>query len=232
MAASLPRRVLQIGSRNFRHLLPPTLYFFVAFNLISFTTEVLVHNYWFHLSSFILASTTALVVGKIVLVVDKVRIIDKFRGGPLILPILYKSIFYSLVVLVVRFLEKVVRFAMDTDGFGPVFRGTLHDFTWHRFAAVQIWIFVCFLMYVTATEFNVLVGQGQLYRLFFHHRSAEYGLTRQQHIRSLMELSHLAESTPHEQLIDPTTPQGSRFVAIIDTLRRDPAGVLHDGRRQ
>ena len=50
-----------------------------------------------------------------------------------------------------------------------------------------------------------LVGQGQLYRLFFHHRSSEYGLTRQQHIRSLMELSQLAESTPHEQLIDPAT---------------------------
>ena len=223
MAASLPRRALLLGARTFRHLLPPTLYFFVAFNLISFTTDVLVHNYWFHLPGFILASTTALVVGKIVLVVDKVRVIDKFRGGPLILPVLYKTIFYSLVVLVVRFLEKVVHFAIDTHGFGPAFQEALQGFTWHRFAAVQIWIFVCFLIYVTATEFNALVGQGQLFRLFFRHRSAEYGLTRQQHIRSLMEFSRLAESTPHETLIDPATPQGRRLVAIVDALRRHPA---------
>lgn len=220
MAVSLPRRVVHVGSRVVRHALPPTLYFFVAFNLISFTTEILVHNYWFNLSSFILASTTALVVGKIVLVVDRVRIIDKFRGGPLIRPILYKSVFYSLVVLIVRFLEKVARFAIDSGGFGPVFRDALNDFSWHKFIAVHLWIFVCFLIYVTATEFNALVGRGQLFRLFFHHRSSEYGLTRQQHIGSLMELSRLAESTPREQLLDPATPQGSRFAAIIDALRR------------
>jgi hypothetical protein len=223
MADSLPRRALLVGSRTIRHLLPPTLYFFVAFNLISFTTRATVQPLWFDLPSFILASTTALVVAKVVLVVDRVRVIDKFRGGPLIRPILYKSIFYSLVVLIVRFLEKVIHFAIDTDGFGPAFRDALHDFTWHRFAAVHIWIFVCFLIYVTASEFNVLVGRGQLYRLFFHHRSSEYGLTRQQHISSLMELSQLAESTPHEQLIDPTTPQGRRFMAIVDALRRHPA---------
>jgi hypothetical protein len=222
-AVSLPRRAIHAGSRAVRHLLPPTLYFFVAFNLISFTTEILIHNYWFDLSSFILASTTALVVGKIVLVVDRVRVIDKFRGGPLIWPILYKSVFYSIVVLIVRFLEKVVRFAIETDGFGPVFRDTLSNFSWHRFAAVHLWIFVCFLIYVTATEFNALVGRGQLFRLFFHHRSSEYGLTRQQHIGSLMELGRLAESTPREQLLDSTTPQGSRFAAIIDALRRRAA---------
>ena len=217
---SLPRRALGAASRMLGHLLPPTLYFFVAFNLISFTTDLLVHNYWFRPSSFILATVTALVVGKVVLVVDRVRVIDKFRGGPLIRPILYKSVFYSVVVLIVRFLEKVVRLAIDTGGFGLAFQDALNDFSWHRFIAVHLWIFVCFLIYVTATEFNVLVGQGQLFRLFFHHRSSEYGLTRQQHIRSLMELSRLAENTPHEQLLDPATPQGRRLATIIAALRR------------
>lgn len=223
MAASLPRRMIRVASRTVRHLLPPTLYFFVAFNLISFTTEVLVRNYWFDLSGFLLASTTALVVAKVVLIVDRVRGIDKFRGGPLIRPILYKSVFYSVIVLFVRFLEKVVRFAIDTGGFGPAFRDALNDFSWHRFIAVHLWIFVCFVIYVTATEFSTLVGQGQLFRLFFHHRSSEYGLTRQQHIRSLMELSRLAESTPRERLLDPATPQGSRFAAIVDALHRRAA---------
>lgn len=220
---SLPRRALSEASRVLRHVLPPTLYFFVVFNLISFTTDLLVHNHWFRPSSFVLATVTALVVGKVVLVADKVRVIDKFRGGPLIRPILYKTVFYSLVVLVVRFLEKVARFAVDAGGVGQAFQDALNDFSWHRFIAVHLWIFVCFLVYVTATEFNALVGQGQLFRLFFHHRSSEYGLTRQQHIRSLMELGRLAESTPREQLLDPTTPQGSRLASIVDALRQRPA---------
>lgn len=223
MHVSLSRRMLHAGSKVARHALPPTLYFFVAFNLISLTTDLLVHNYWFRLSSFLLASTTALVVGKVVLVVDRVRIIDKFRGGPLIRPILYKSVFYSAVVLVVRFLEKVLHVAWDAGGFGSAFRDALQDFSWHRFVAVHMWIFICFLIYVTATELNALVGQGQLYRLFFRHRSSDYGLTRHQHIRALLEFGRLAETTPREQLLDPATPQGGRLVAIVDALRQRPA---------
>lgn len=221
--ASLPRRLYRGWFRMIRHLLPPTLYFFVAFNLISLTTDLLVHDYWFRLSNFILASTTALVVGKVVLVVDKIRLIDKFRGAPLIQPILYKTVFYSLVVLIVRFLEKLAHFAFDTGGFGGSFQAEVEAFTWHRFVAVHLWIFICFLIYVTASELNALVGDGQLSRLFFHHRSSEYRLTRRQHIRALIQISRLAENTPREKLLDPMTPQGSRLVALIDSLHKRQA---------
>jgi hypothetical protein len=72
-------------------MLPPTLYFFIAFNLIVFTTNLLVHDYWFRLSGFLVATTTALVVGKSVLVANEIRLIDRFRGAPLIQPIFYKT---------------------------------------------------------------------------------------------------------------------------------------------
>lgn len=218
--ASLPVRIFRGWVRIVRHLLPPTLYFFVAFNLIVLTTDLLVHDYWFKLSNFLLASTTALVVGKVVLVVDKVRLIDKFRGAPLIQPILYKTVFYSLVVLVVRFLEKMAHFVFDSGGFGAAFQAEMAAFTWHRFVAVHVWILICFLIYVTVTELNALVGDGRLARLFFHHRSSEYRLTRRQHIRALTEISRLAENAPRDALLDPTTPQGSRLVALIDSLRK------------
>ncbi len=206
--------------RVIRHMLPPTLYFFIAFNLVVFTTNLLTHDYWFNLTGFMLASTTALIVGKVVLIVDKVRIIDKFRGAPLIQPILYKTVFYGIVVTIVRFLERILHFVFDPRGFDAAAEAALLDFSWHRFVAVQVWIFVCFLLYVTASELNALVGDGQLRRLFFHHRSSEYRLTRRQHIRALMEISQLARDTPHEKLLDPATPQGSRLVALIDRLRR------------
>lgn len=218
--ASLPKRFFHGWVRVIRHMLPPTLYFFIAFNLIVITTNLLTHDYWFNLGSFMLASTTALIVGKVVLVVDKVRIIDKFRGAPLIQPILYKTVFYSVVVTIVRFLERMMHLAIDPRGFESAAQAAVADFTWHRFVAVQVWIFVCFLLYVTASELNALVGDGQLRRLFFHHRSSEYRLTRRQHIRALMEISRLARDTPHERLLDPATPQGSRLAELIDRLRR------------
>lgn len=222
-AAAIPARAGHAFLHAVRHVLPPTLYFFVAFNLIAFTTNLLFREYWFHATSFVLASTTALVVGKVVLIADKIRLIDRFRGAPLIQPILYKTVFYALVVLIVRLVEQFIHLALDDRGFAAAFDAALHDFTWRRFAAIQIWIFTCFLIYTTATELNYLMGDGQLFRLFFRHRSNQHRLTRRQHVRALMEVSRLAETTPRDRLLDPATPQGQRLAAIVDALRRQPA---------
>jgi len=222
-AAAIPRRAARRVVHAFREVLPPTLFFLISFNLIVFTTNLLVHDYWFKLSSFLLATTTALVVGKAVLVVNHIRLIDRFRGAPLAQPILYKTIFYTLVVLVVRLAERFIHLAIDDGGFGAALDIAVHDFSWRRFAAVQIWIFTCFLIYVTATELSRLLGEGQLFRLFFRHRSSQHRLTRRQHVRALMELSRLAETTPREQLLNTATPQGQRLVTIVDALRQRPA---------
>jgi hypothetical protein len=130
-------------------------------------------------------------------------------------------------VLVVRLAERFIHLTIDDKGFGAAFDMFVHDFSWRRFAAVQIWIFTCFLIYVTATELSSLLGEGQLFRLFFRHRSNQHRLTRRQHVRALMELSRLAETTPREQLLNTATPQGQRLVTIVDALRRQhPARLL------
>jgi len=222
LPASLPARAGRVVVRVIEHLLPPTLYFFIAFNLIVFTTNLMIHDYWFRLSGFLVATTTALVVGKAVLVANQIRLIDRFRGAPLIQPILYRTVFYTLIVFVVRILERFIHLAIDQRGFTLAFGEAIDEFSWRRFAAIQIWLFTCFLIYVTATELSALLGEGQLFRLFFRHRSSEHRLTRRQHVRALMELSRLAETTPRDRLLDPATPQGSRLVAIVDALRRRP----------
>jgi hypothetical protein len=38
---------------------------------------------------------------------------------------------------------------------------------------LEIWILVLFLIYVTASELNVLLGRGELYRILFARRSTE-----------------------------------------------------------
>ena len=221
-AAAIPGRVGRRVAHAFQEVLPPTLFFLFSFNLIVFTTNLLVHDYLFKLSSFLIATTTALVVGKAVLVANHIRLIERFRGAPLIQPILYKAMFYTVVVLAVRLVERFIHLAIDDRGFAAALDLAVHDFSWRRFAAIQIWIFTCFLIYVTATELSRLLGEGQMFRLFFRHRSNQRRLTRRQHVRALMELSRLAETTPREQLLDTATPQGQRLVTIVDALRQRP----------
>ena len=45
-------------------------------------------------------------------------------------------------------------------------------FTWHRFAAIQTWIFVLFLIYTSIEELNARLGNGELMKIFFTRRSS------------------------------------------------------------
>ena len=101
---------------------------------------------------------------------NKIRGIHRFRDAPLIKPILYKTLFYSLVVLLFRIIEQLVHFSFDDDGFRVAFDEAVEAFTWHRFAAIQIWLFTCFLIYVTASEISAALGPGKLRQLLFGPR--------------------------------------------------------------
>jgi hypothetical protein len=129
------------------------------------------------------------------------------------------------VTLVVRALEQLVHFALDADGFDAAFLAAVQSFSWRRFAAIQIWLVVTFLIYVTFAELNDLLGDGQLSRLLFRYRPRELQLSRRQHVRTLVELSRMAQTVPPEQLLDQTSPAATRALVLLRSLaarRRDP----------
>jgi hypothetical protein len=64
------RRVGAFLLRELREMLPPTIFFFIGFNLILLTTNLLVADYGATVGSFMLVTGGALVVGKAVLVAN------------------------------------------------------------------------------------------------------------------------------------------------------------------
>src|SRR5499425_2435096 len=102
----LPRHVGARILHELRSALPPTIFFFVGFNFIVLTTNLLVADYAVAVSNFMLATVAALVVGKAVLVANKISLLRRYDRAPLIKPILYKTAFYWVVVFLVRLLER------------------------------------------------------------------------------------------------------------------------------
>ncbi len=72
------RKFLQTIKHEFLEVLPPILFFFMAFSLIIVSKRLVPEEYGIHFSGFATASVGALLVGKIVLVVDKFSFVDKF----------------------------------------------------------------------------------------------------------------------------------------------------------
>lgn len=211
-------RFLTFFVKELKEVIPPTLFFLVGFNLIAITTQLILAEYLIHLTNFMLATTAALVVGKVVLVANHMKLMRRYDTAPLIQPILYKTLVYWAVVFLARFIEHLIHYAIEGGTLAGLPAYVAEHFSWHRFAAIQIWIFVLFLLYTTFTELNELFGEGELYKILFKRRSSELKLTRRQRIRALVRLNDLVTAHGVAELRDPATAAHAEMVGLIQRL--------------
>jgi len=222
-SAGLARRFGAFLLRELREILPPTIFFFIGFNLVVLTTNLILSEYLAAFGNFMIATATALVVGKAVLVANAMPLLRRYDRAPLIQPILFKTTIYWAVVFVVRLLEHFVEFSLiDHNPIGGFLPHMIATFRWDRFAAIQIWILVLFLIYVTAAEFNHLFGDGELGRILFAYRPSELQLNRRQRIRDLVRLGRLADAHSVSEFHDPTSTAHTQLFDIVRRLSREP----------
>jgi hypothetical protein len=230
VAASVPmpflRRAFDWWLAQVTHALPPTIFFFVGFNLILWTKHLILEEHGIDFSGFFTATVAALLVGKAVLVTDNLPFMRRFDGAPMIRPILFKSAIYWLCVLIVRFVERLVHF-LAAGGSIADFPGHLAEqLSWSRFMSIQIWLMVLFLVYVTIHELNRLFGDGELYRLFFRWSSSEAKLTRRRRIRLLTRLNRLIEVNSIEAFSERGSPVHAELVDILCELASPTAASM------
>jgi hypothetical protein len=211
-------RVLHFLRHEFLLVLPPTIFFAVGFNLVVLSTNLVLAQYLEHFASLMVATTAALVVGKAVLVADKMRFLRRFDNAPLIQPILYKTAIYWLFVTIARLLEELVRYSLDHGGPGGYVAHMLDRFTWHRFAFIQLWILVLFLIYTTLRELDQLFGDGELRRILFTRARPTLKLARRQRVRALVRLGHLVERTPESELRNPGSAAHAEVIALLRAM--------------
>lgn len=219
-------RVGAVLLHELREVLPPTVFFFLGFNLILFTKRLFLADYLIEYTGFLIATTSALIVGKAVLVADKMPFLNRFDNAPLAYPILFKTAVYTLFVFAARLLEMLLHY-LTTEGAlggGAFVRHLMGAFSWPHFVAVQLWILVLFLIYVAASELNALFGDGELFKIIFKRRSSALRSTRRARIRLMTRLARLTDSYPVAELEDPKSPPHAELVTILRTL------VEGDGR--
>jgi hypothetical protein len=220
MPAGVARRIGARLVQEAREVLAPTIFFFVGFNFIVLTTNLLVARYLVAVSNFMLATLAALVVGKAVLVANKISLLKLYDRAPLIQPILFKTAFYWVAVFFARLLERFVHFLVEGNSPVDFFPYLIADFSWRRFSAISLWVLVLFLIYVTASEFNRLFGPREMRRLLFTRRPSELQLNRRQRMRELLRLSRLADAHSRDEFRDPTSTAHRELVDIVGRLAR------------
>jgi hypothetical protein len=103
-------------------------------------------------------------------------------------------------------------------GGGTFIRHELGIFSWQHFIAVQLWILVLFLIYVTASELNELLGDGELYKILFKRRSSSLKATRRARIRLLTRLAKLTDTQSLTELADRGNKAHVELVGLLHGL--------------
>jgi hypothetical protein len=161
-------KIWQILKHEFFQLIGPTIFFFVAFNVVMFTKKLFLEDYHINFSGFFLAATIgALLVGKAVLLADEIPFINRYPRVPLVYNVAWKTVIYSLVALVVQFLEEFIPLVWHYQSLATAGVRVWHEVHWTHFGAVHILLFYFLFIYVSFRELARTFGEVQFFDIFF-----------------------------------------------------------------
>ncbi len=148
-------------------VIPPAVFFFVSFQLLAFTRSLMLEEYGIRISSFVTASIGAVVVAKVVLIVDHFSFVNRYPEKPLIYNIVWKTLIYIIAALVVRYVEHLIPFLREYRNFALANHHLLNEVIWPYFWVIQIWLLVLFFVYSTLRELIRVLGRERVLHMFF-----------------------------------------------------------------
>ena len=151
------------------------IFFFIAFSLLLVTQSLIGEQYGVSAWDFSTAILGALIVGKILLIVDKLAFVNRFPDRPLIYNTLWKTFIYNVAALFVRYLEQIIPRLVDGGGFGQANADIYSSIVWPHFWLVQLWLAVLFFVYCAVRELIRKIGADTVKGMFLGTASAESG---------------------------------------------------------
>ena len=151
-------------------LIPPTLFFFVALHLVALIRVLMLKGTGIAVSTSLQVTIAALVLGKAVLIADMLPAINRYPDKPLIYNVLWKTVIYVFVSLVIHYLEHLIDFWREAGGLVAANHKLMTEMVWPHFWAIQLVIVVLIVMYCTMHELVRLIGRDRVLEMFFEPR--------------------------------------------------------------
>jgi hypothetical protein len=153
--------------RELREIGLVTLYFLACFFFFLSLKKLLLEEYEIETAVFHTAVVGALVVAKVVVLLEKTAFANRFRSGMLFAHVVWRSLAYTAVVFAVTLAERVFDLYREqgnlTETASAVWAG--EDF--QHFLAMNLCVGLSFLVYNCFSEIDRHLGEGGLRQLFF-----------------------------------------------------------------
>jgi hypothetical protein len=146
------------------------LYLSLVLGLFAWYRRLILAHYEIEYLKYGVAIIEALILAKVILIAEVMGLgRGRFKDTPLIYPVLYKSVVFTLFLGLFSVLEDTIGGWFRGEGF----RGWLIELKnegKYEFLARCLIIFVVFIPYFAFKELGNLLGEGKLGRLFFRNK--------------------------------------------------------------
>ena len=160
-------RIVKWIKKETLHILPAVLYFFIAGNLFCLTFGWMLKEEGVRLANFSSTVIGAIIIGKVILVVDATPLLNMFSNRPLIYNTIWKTTIYFLFTFFFRTIEHLVPFMMKYKGPAIAWQHMMSEVWWARFWTIQTWMLILLLIFVLSQELVTGVGLDKLRKMFF-----------------------------------------------------------------
>jgi hypothetical protein len=113
-----------------------------------------------------IALIEALVIGKVILIGKMLNASRHFEDRPLIVPVLYKSLLFGVLVLLFGLAEHIVKGWFHSEGLLGGLR-TIGALGAYEFGARVLMLMVAFVPFFAFWELGRILGKQRLYAMFF-----------------------------------------------------------------
>jgi hypothetical protein len=151
--------------------LATSVFFSTGFCLILVAERLVARGSGIEVASFVQALYGGFIVAAILLVVDSLPFVHAFPGKPLIYNIVWKSSLYIAASLVYRYVKPLVKYLFQGMSLPVASSGAWQEFMLTRRWAIEIWLAMLLVAYVTIQELARVIGRDRLREMFFGSRS-------------------------------------------------------------
>jgi len=167
---AVPRTVGRFLEGLFWEMLPPVSFFFIAMILIFAVVKLLALQYSIRFYAFARAAIGALVLGKVVLLMEIAERKSDVSGYPRAIVVAFKTVIYATAVFLFEFGERLARAWYERGSLHEGFVMVKANANLDHFLALLILICTIVAMYLAMEEISHAMGEGELTRLFFRRR--------------------------------------------------------------
>jgi hypothetical protein len=159
-------RIWAVVVKEVKEAMPAMIFFLLLFHMIGLTKAVVLDEFSFTALRAAAATMGALIAAKGILLVDILPIARLFQGR-LIIQILWKSLLYGMMVLLLRFLEELIPLIPKHGGLASALKAMQTEVDWPLFAVMELWILGGLFLYCLASELAKEFGPDKVKAALF-----------------------------------------------------------------